>query len=424
MLFDSIRPQSNGSIEMHPLEEHGIPYCTTSIRNIGHLNGVQLDILAPPFTQQNPAIGVCATASLWSASKILAERFDLNKFSYDTITKQAISPKGSHPSVRTDWKFGQGLTSTEIREALSCTGASVLVLPPAKGEAKSAQARMRLLAYTFVESGLPVIACYVTSQSGHAVTLVGHLLPNGGAENDTAESEAELVYGKYINHDRHHLIGMSTQLYYAHNDAYGPYDRIQILSDQEASKSKATKPKHVAIATGRDKKDASLAALLVPLPPYVQNQPERVLADAIARFDVYFNPDKEKGNKQKVLWRCLLASSSDFKQSLLRRQFDCKIQERYIGMHLPLYIWLVEFTIVHGESLPEGESIPTGSNRKVHGEFVYDCTTPYYEPFCVSIRVGNRFRDCRIDNGLLPTGAQRSSYSCYVPTERIRQESA
>ena len=111
--FDIRGPQNTVMLERHPLETDGQPYCTADVPNRIHLGGTHVVVQAPPFVQQNPAIGVCATASLWAASQVLAARFGLHKFSYDTITRQAIGVA----AARTDWKFGKGLAPQEAREA-------------------------------------------------------------------------------------------------------------------------------------------------------------------------------------------------------------------------------------------------------------------------------------------------------------------
>ena len=311
-----------------------------------------------------------------------------------------------------DWKFGQGLTWPEIREALSCTGAIVYAQLPLKGNMASPQSRMRLLTYTFVESGVPAILCYKTSSEAHAVTLVGHLLPTDQVNTD--ECDACLVYTNYQQKNRHYFVGLSTQLYYAHNDAYGPYDRVQIVSTSTMGPKMRAQATHLGIkldssclvAIGQQGRHVgALSALLVPLPSYVQNHPEHILFDALMRFDTWF----PKSPNVRVLWRCLLVNTSDFKASLVTRKFNVELRSRYLQTHLPMYVWLVEFTLV-----PPDCDMPFVPNRMIDGEFLYDSTTPYYEPCCLLMRIGSKFRDCRADTEFHSIKAPDQPYLCFV----------
>jgi hypothetical protein len=417
--FDGRATNLPAEVRQHSLEKTGYPYCTAAIPNAVHIGGVEIGVRSPPFVQQNPAIGMCATASVWIASQVLSHRFGLHKFSYDTITRQAIYP-GAHPSAspRSEWKFGKGLTVAEIREAIAWTGASPILFAPGPKEHQSAQARMRFFAYTFVESGLPVVITYRSRHSAHAVTAVGHTVPDGATV--TAESEACLVFGKQLAGSlrQHHLLGLASQLYYVHNDAYGPFDRIQFASDAVVEgvrkEAKDTKDKFLSdapciISRGSNgKPDQLLSALIVPLPPYVQNSPENVVIDAMQSLDKLFPP----AESEKVLWRCFLAFAPDFKQSTILRKYPQKIRQAYVSLHLPLYVWVVEFTVV-----PQASGLPFAPDRTISGEFLYDSTTAYYEPFCLTQRFGNWFRNCRKTEDDVNEEGRVPQLHCFIPTQ-------
>ena len=417
--FDVRATKLPAGMRQHLLEKTGHPFCTAAIPNTVHVGGIEIVVRAPPFVQQNPAIGMCATASVWIASQVLAHRFGLHKFSYDTITRQAIYP-GAHPSAspRSEWKFGKGLTVAEIREAFAWTGASPIVFAPGPREHESAQARMRFFAYTFVESGLPVVITYRSRNSAHAVTAVGHVVPAGATE--FAESDACLVFGKQLGGSprKHHLLGLASQLYYVHNDAYGPFDRVQFSSDAVAKDTREKAKKQTdrfledapcIISRGSNgTPDQLLSALIVPLPPYVQNSPDAVIIDAMQSLDKLFAPV----DSEKVLWRCFLAFAPDFKQSTIVRPFPQQIRQAYIALHLPLYVWVVEFTIV-----PETSDLPIAPDRTISGEFLYDSTTAYYEPCCLTQRFGNWFRDCRRTVADVKAVGHMPQLHCFVPIQ-------
>ena len=283
----------------------------------------------------------------------------------------------------------------------------------------SSQARFRLLTYTFVESGIPPILCY----SGHAVTLLGHLLPAAPNGSDSGETKAELTFRDLPYPDRHHLIGQAVQLYYAHNDAYGPFDRIRIFSDEKAEQIKEDlKNQHpdikndiekipCIISQGRlDKNLGSAFALVVGLPRYVQNTPETVFRQAIYDFDKEF-PSLE--DKYRVYWRCLLVETSQFKRSLLQseRNYPITIRNKYASTHFPRYSWLIEFSIC----LKEDVNI-IGKRRVIDGEFLYDTSTPRV-PICITQRIAYLFRDLRKGNQFQKIGNDLGPRPCFVLKE-------
>lgn len=415
----------------HALEKTGQPYCTCAINNEFHLSSLTVNLSTAPAIQQNPVVGVCATASIWVASQILCGRFGLHKYPYNTITRQALRQDWDS-TVNDDggWKLGGGLNLGEIKQALARTGSIPFICSPTDSCHVSSQARMRLLAYTFVESGLPVILAFGKPGNGHAVTLVGHLLPTGENKDDVAESQAEMVFGTHpilglsvVAPDRHLLMGQAIQLYYAHNDNYGPFDRLRFLKDREIFEQEESLKTRCGISTWqrtkapeeRKEKMYPLHGMIVSLPPFVQNNsPERLLLNAIKMFDNQFPPQEveEPNEQEKIVWRCFLASAPDFKQSVVRREYAPEIKKIYNTMHLPLFIWVVEVTV-----LRKGQHVSYGESRKIDGEFLYDSTTPFYEPQPMSFRIGNCFIDFRHDEGLRKECDSQPQVRCFIPVK-------
>lgn len=413
--FDDRHPSETTGIEKHSLEKTGIPFCRVEFPQEANVMATRLQVNAVPFIQQDPSVGVCASAALWSASQVLSSRFGLNKFSYDTITDQALySGKDHNFPPRKDYVFGPGLSVPSIVDALSFTGATVKSIY-LRG---SAQAYLRLTTYTFVESGIPAILCYMTPFGGHAVTLLGHLLPSDSNGSDIAETNAELTYGDFIVPNRHHLVGQGVQLYYGHNDAYGPFDRFHLLSDKEAglSKQKVSQDpnlkKHIEeqsclMHVGRKSMISWPDALVLGLPRYVQNTPETAILRAIREFDSLF-PDFE--DKFRVLWRCLLVKTSDFKQSIFdkSRLYPAEISKTYASLHLPLFVWLVEFTVS-----PINDTDSIGKRRDIDGEFLFDTSTPN-GPTLITQRIVNLFRDLRQGNEFKEMGNDVRPRPCFI----------
>ncbi|GEM_PF-4211305 len=436
--FDKRTAHEIPDVDKHILEETGQPFCTAAIANEFHLSSLAMTLDTAPSVQQNPVVGVCATASVWVASQVLSGRFGLHKYPYNTITRQALKRDIEDAAAdSSDWKLGPGLTLHEIKQAFTRTGCVPFICGPSDAPRCSSQSRMRFLGYTFVESGLPIVAAYSGSRGGHAVTIVGHLLPGKRNGEDAAEAAAERVFDENtIARERHLLLGQAIQLYYAHNDAYGPFDRLRLLTDQEAEKirnkaspgSAAQKTGSCPIATWRRNEETGvreeqisfLQGFVVPLPPYVQNnRPEYVVLNAITTFDRQFPPldvEMPVTERTKILWRCFLASAPDFKQSVVRRGYSLQMCQRYMAMHLPLFIWVVEFTV-----LRPGSQVPYAAPRPIDGELLYDSTTPFYEPQCLSFRFLNCLRDFRTEISLNPCGESKNkNVKCFIPVKTRR----
>jgi hypothetical protein len=421
--FDERGPQQTAHIEKHNLENTGTPFCKGEFSQTANVCSTKLEIRAAPFIQQDPVIGVCASASVWAASQVLSNRFGLHKFPYGTITQQAFYSRNAPVfPVRKETIFGPGLNIQQISDALAFTGAHPFpVYPEASQEdTRSFQARFRLLSYTFVESGIPIILCFTYDGGGrHAVTLLGHLLPGATDGSDSAEIQAELTYGSAVGvPNRHCFVGQAIQLYYAHDDAYGPFNRISIFSDRDTENKRQSLPpnnplknKVCLLGIGGRERLASADVLVVGVPRYVQNSPEGVMIHAIKEFD-RLCPDLNP--ELRVLWRCLLVDTGKFKRSLqlTDRRVPYALRRRYASIHLPKYVWLVEFSVGH-----RNDHSLLASRRSVDGEFLYDPTTPFWEPYCIAQRFLHNFRDCREKGGFEQVAKDPVSIPCFVVSD-------
>lgn len=73
--FDKRVARHTPGVERHELEDTGQPFCTGAIANEFHLSSLAMSLDTAPAIQQNPVVGVCATASVWVASQVLSGRF-------------------------------------------------------------------------------------------------------------------------------------------------------------------------------------------------------------------------------------------------------------------------------------------------------------------------------------------------------------
>jgi hypothetical protein len=391
----------------------GIPYSKGSAEQIANVCNTQLRVTTVPFLQQDPIVGMCATASLWVASQVLSSKFDLHKFPYIDISRQATQPSlapliATPPDDKAD--FARGLGVPEICGALVRTGAFPLVITPrlfshlSKGEGEGGRSgrdlgrcHLRDQLYTFVESELPVIVCLQqpsdkleSEYPSHAVTAIGHVQPFPKAIKDV--ESCTVASACPHGSPAQHLVSLSVKRFFVHNDSYGPFDRLDFVEPStlsEAQRKAFTCP--VRLSQGDDGL-YDVQALIVPMPPYVKNRPDFVLQDASIRFSRMFFDKGFEARRHTVIWRMLLVKGSRFKQSLIARRWPQPLIEAYGRVHLPKYIWLCEFTIVNKDHLAQFLGVDRQRrSRPVHGEFIFDTTTAYYHTKAVVLRFGPYF---------------------------------
>jgi hypothetical protein len=207
------------------------------------------------------------------------------------------------------------------------------------------------------------------------------------------------------------LLSSAVQVYYAHDDAYGPFNRVHFFrtlrqEDQErclASADPGAGPNadqvradfRPILEIGRVKPRLyRVSRILVPVPLDVRNGPENVLVDALQRFDKDALPRFAKELKDaRFLWRTVLAEGAVFKRSLDGRGFRDELRAWYATLHLPKYVWVAEVSVVEKEEF--SDQFVCGSRRQIDGEFLYDATAPLYDLHWISDRIQRRARDWR-----------------------------
>jgi len=192
------RGLTEGGTEGDAIEFDGKRFCKGKSVQVANACATKLEVDAVPYLQQDPVAGMCATASLWVASQVLAAKFELHKFPYLQITRQAEVSSGRvlPPDEADNVQFPHGLSVREICAVITRTGAVPLVVRPRSSGDPSAQ--MRDVLYTFVESELPVVlCCEKLGRAGHAVVTAGHALPPPTWKQWDARSQSmQHVYAK------------------------------------------------------------------------------------------------------------------------------------------------------------------------------------------------------------------------------------
>ncbi len=385
-----------------PLEYGALAFLKTGHPCRANVLSTPLETETMEFMQQDPNLGACATVSLWVATRVMADGFGLNRFNYATITRQALGElSGSGETVVFDpTNLGEGLSSEEIASAIQRTGARSLCFRPEEGGPVNIESmRLQHEVYSFIESGIPVILCLGDDavSEGHAVVVVGHSLPSF----EVVEKKGFVRPAKTFMSDvaeNHYLVSSLIPVYYAHDDAYGPFNRVVFHADGDKGVSKNTSPYPIVTRGGSQPQEMSLMSAVVPVPPMVHAGSTARLNELLQRFDkVVLKSLCEKfGKNLKLLWRSLLMEDAEFKASTVRRGYADEIIEWYGKMMLSKYVWLFEVTLIDEESHWHGQFAPQ-DKREILGEFIVDATTPSADFRCLAFRLREWGFDYRRD---------------------------
>ena len=400
-------------------EKGGRPFLKAKQQCSANLLNCRFNIETTEFIQQDPNLGQCATASLWVATQLMANKFGTHRFHYSTITQHALGHWNRDRETTTNYDFSDedGLTPSEIKNAIAATGAKFFTFVPNDNES-SEQTFMRLSheIYSFMESGFPVLLCMsnLSDDSAHVVAVVGHSLPK--VESLCSYSNASsLLQEKYRDEktDRHYLLGGIINVYYVHDDAYGPFNRIVFTRETNSSQEKncacetvlckLIKKKKIdndrgtfVLRVGRGRTKYQLDKAIVPVEPNVKSSSVAPFRSLIKRFNELYCDGFKK--KEVFLWRSLLVEGSEFKQSICKRNYSPTLRKWYANLHLPKYIWLYELTVVVPSDISIYFHHEGYTARPIDGEFIYDATVSSLKTRLLTERFLGCYRDYRSDN--------------------------
>lgn len=389
-----VTKSAGGRVKLLPQEEKATPYLTIEQDCATHVLGHEYVIQAPEFIQQDPNLGRCATASLWVATHALSQKLGIGCFQYPDITEQALGfHRNRPPGLPYDPQGPDaGLTGFEIQQAFAETGLHSFVFQPepSRKPYQNFHAMLQQI-YSFVESGFPVLLFHEREQDteGHVVVLVGHSLPDHIDLNKTCP-DLRVITGNDDLPDRakaHHLLSSGIRLFYAHDDTYGPYNRIVL--NEPVGQNDNTK-----IRVGSNGDIRRLVGAMVPLPRTVQNRGTDISSKLAGMYSVVADDHAKRLQESgHLIWRALLVTGARFKESILNRQFSPHLRACYLRQHLPKYVWLYEVTYVNVDAQPEkwATGYSEEQRREIIGEFLYDATTPTEDTTFICGRIFEKF---------------------------------
>ena len=409
-------------VDLIPEEFDGRPFLKVAQPCVANLLSAHFVINAPEFIQQDPNLGHCATASLWVTTRAMARRFGTNQYLYGTITRQAIGGWNRDRDVNIVYdptNMDSGLSVSEMRNALAATGANSLLTLPAAGEdASVAFGRMSHEIYSFIESELPVLLCLenLAGDAGHVVAAVGHGLPaQVNFRKCLPASRIVDPDGSRRIKDRHYTVSGFVKVYYAHDDGYGPYNRIVLVGQDERDGDPV-----VRVKVGHEGRECFLRQAMIPIPRQVRAYATPPLAELLDYFERCPYAQKVDSKQGVFVWRSLLVEGTSFKQSVTRRGYSDTLKAWYAQLHLPKYVWLYEACFVPSEYVESWVAKSSweeeSRGRIIVGEYLYDATCPSYDVRLIAERYMQAYRDYRMEEGQYKLDESTPGFfECYVP---------
>lgn len=312
-------------------------------KEIVSIQGTELTVDGFPFISQDADVTVCAQASLWMLIRYFSDCYSIYPETYPV----QIS------NLTRDYSVGRlfpssGLYVWQLAEALKRIGLEPLLysrdLFAQKPEECCHPDNFDHLLYTYIESGIPVLAVF----RNHVVVLFGHMSDYSGVDDLDPEGGCPFVFSSKCN-----------TAYIGNDDNGIPY---QILN-----KSPPKPPSSLFMPYSIE----DVEQFVVPLPERVSLPAESfeiLVKSILQRGDVGYKKLSPTITSSTPILRLFLTSGRSFKKLLKERGMGSTLVEQiYRNLPLPHFIWVCE--ISHSTLYPE----------RVLGEIIWDATRNAYE---------------------------------------------
>jgi len=329
------RPYCLGRTLLDPIKlgypHGGVCLCDESLS----IQGVPVSIRGFPFISQDADVTVCAQSALWMVIRYFSNRYSMYQEMYPYQITQ----------LTRDYSIGrlapsEGLTDWQMAEALRQIGLSPLIY-----ERESYPKDFEHIMYTYVESGIPVLA----STNDHVVACFGHFSDYGKAVN-TKLRKFQRFSSSFFN-----------QGFIINDDNAIPYQRLPLNNAGKSQPIDSMIP------------FKEVEAFTAPLPPRVflpAEQFETVASGLLksSRFGIRSCSPSLRG--RPIVSRTFLTTGRSFKRYLDQRGMGHKLVFHvYCNMPLPHFIWVRELS-----------TLDLYRKHRIIGEVLWDATRNVYEP--------------------------------------------
>jgi len=262
-----------------------------------HVFGKTMDIFTFPWMQQDINISRCAHVSLWSIMRYFGRKNrGYPNFTLGKLVELVKSDKRKIPS--------NGLTILQAVQALSDFGFSTEIF----ARSIVGDKHFNQIIQYYIESGIPIMAAL--AEKAHAVTLVGHGMPNSSIGHFNNDKNAKIV-------DSFELV----ESWLSVNDNFLPFSKLtKINNDHDLCMN-------------------DISAIAVPLNDKMYITPANIINNYLPSFE---SKTKELKN-QKLMRRVFMTSAKKLKKTAL--QFDSINYKQFVlSLRMPKFIWVIEYS--------------------------------------------------------------------------------
>lgn len=396
--FVCVRPIDAGKIGRTILTTFGMregieyPVCSNEYKS--HIFGREFKTEGFPFIQQDTMVMCCAQASVWMCARYLSKQYemvenlpgDISKFASEGIGVSRILP-------------AEGLSSPEVLNVLQKMKLSPInftirggienqkestskAFPPGWQAARSI--------YTYVESGIPVIAFV----PGHAFVVMGHtllsnidlskvkwLIPEVGNVISSAECvDGFLVCdegkGPYkilpISDSQISEFYKAGQKNFLLRETNGPDGRENIVTLDDVEEMIV--PLHQRMYILGEHVELILKSLLEDRQSFIRHVVEAATQGVKVSIEFLASLLDKRGKQNPIVLRPYIIESVKYKQMLRDdppKGMDEVIKREYLRLPMSKYIWLVEISNAEMYIAPKGQ-------KYIFGEIILDAEASKY----------------------------------------------
>lgn len=291
-----------------------------------HLFGNEVEITSLAFQEQDSVLAACATTAIWSMLNKASVDFHTILKSPSEITNDAdtISPDGSRLFPN------KGLNLLQICQAIFNSGlVSEIKQPDYPLYNESGEEELRVVSHQYLKK---IISAY--SAIGIPIILIIRV-PDGGVHGYhaiTVSGFKQKGPSKIVLQDEISWLSENIEKFYAHDDQWGPFTRIDFLPVDNGIETQWT-------TVHKDKLPTFVTNVVVPLYPKIRISYEdiEVIVLGLDRilslfFDSLINSD--------LVWEIKIDYSENFKRTIKTSALNAEEKLSINGRSLPKYLWI------------------------------------------------------------------------------------